>query len=988
MPLTAADILAGPILRRVELNLVSAWIAYTAPQKLPVTLKIYRGIGAGSVSQEVEGTNWDEADNPVVRAGAKLFVALAVWQPTEGTLLEPGHFYSYDIEVGGAGLAALGLLQDGTIPSFGQSHEHKALGYEEHQLPSFLAPPASVSDLRILQGSCRSHSGNGHDALPPIDDLIRDNRVDDAKRPHMLWLTGDQIYADEAAPELIDVIADLRGALFDHDRTRSAETLSIRFKDTDAPSDYPVDLEHFPPSRRGNLLNDVAHFTSTSTEAHAMGYGEFVGMYLTAWCSTGWKWDAENVLKGQLAQYQQYLRDTRDLHYRLLGNPNDPSTPAYEVATSNDPEVVKRYLAAMIPFYHAWRMLPAAWRKIDAHLIDDAVEQAWGKGQDGVPGKMFEPWTSFKNAVLGATATLAPRGDIAVNPTPDAKEARLAAALTPSWYAGRHYFANQDLPNDAQELEELLDKFKKPTFQRRIEKLQWGYAQLARVRRLLANVPVYMVFDDHEITDDWNITPKWRKETANPLARGIIRNGLAAFTLCQGWGNDPRNFKTGKVGRKVLNAIEKLYGEASVADPASAAKDEAEELAQLFDLSDTHLSSDQRMAWHFTYEHADFQFIALDTRTWRGYEIDDNPDIRVGFTMDATATLLTDEALALQIPEQPPATLGPDGITFLIAPAPLIGYPVVESVIQPIINLADMVRLDKGDPFERWDKSFQVGRVNRDPENWGFSPALLAAILERLSTRRRVLVLSGDVHYTFTCRLKYWRFERDPDPHHWPVATTTHFIQLTSSSFRAQRDDLAPIVAIDVLQQLGEITSDVRRMGWSRLDDILAPPPVQPGATAFNYHLSRTLSDAPPTAATDAIPKDALFVRRPEWALDTEMLLDNRPNRFDGLDDRGRPEIKTNGELKERLESLGEFHDWHAKNNLPRHWLWWTNFTQIDFSGSPPNRAHHRKYTFDRGGEFKTTDAFVIVDIPLDDATEAETGARIMVPPDRPDFHP
>ena len=30
-----------------------------------------------------------------------------------------------------------------------------------------------------------------------------------------------------------------------------------------------------------------------------------------------------------------------------------------------------------------------------------------------------------------------------------------------------------------------------------------------RVARVLANIPTYMTFDDHEITDDWNISKKW-----------------------------------------------------------------------------------------------------------------------------------------------------------------------------------------------------------------------------------------------------------------------------------------------------------------------------------------------------------------------------------------------------------------------------------------------------------------------------------------------
>ena len=33
---------------------------------------------------------------------------------------------------------------------------------------------------------------------------------------------------------------------------------------------------------------------------------------------------------------------------------------------------------------------------------------------------------------------------------------------------------------------------------------------LPKVRRALANVPTYMIFDDHEISDDWFLNPTWR----------------------------------------------------------------------------------------------------------------------------------------------------------------------------------------------------------------------------------------------------------------------------------------------------------------------------------------------------------------------------------------------------------------------------------------------------------------------------------------------
>ena len=72
-----------------------------------------------------------------------------------------------------------------------------------------------------------------------------------------------------------------------------------------------------------------------------------------------------------------------------------------------------------------------------------------------------------------------------------------------------------------------------------------GFSNAAKAcRRVMANTATYMLFDDHEITDDWNLDQKWRDTTqANPLARRIIANGLAAYWSFQAWGNAPEMFK-------------------------------------------------------------------------------------------------------------------------------------------------------------------------------------------------------------------------------------------------------------------------------------------------------------------------------------------------------------------------------------------------------------------------------------------------------------
>ena len=49
-----------------------------------------------------------------------------------------------------------------------------------------------------------------------------------------------------------------------------------------------------------------------------------------------------------------------------------------------------------------------------------------------------------------------------------------------------------------------------------------------------------MIFDDHEVTDDWNLSPLWRDRVmTTSLGVTIVRNALLAYALFQDWGNDP-----------------------------------------------------------------------------------------------------------------------------------------------------------------------------------------------------------------------------------------------------------------------------------------------------------------------------------------------------------------------------------------------------------------------------------------------------------------
>ncbi|HEV7211270.1 MAG TPA: alkaline phosphatase D family protein, partial [Blastococcus sp.] len=58
------------------------------------------------------------------------------------------------------------------------------------------------------------------------------------------------------------------------------------------------------------------------------------------------------------------------------------------------------------------------------------------------------------------------------------------------------------------------------------------------IRWLLSTIPSSMIFDDHEMIDDWNTSAAWRREvSAQPWWAGRIRGGLVSYWIYQHLGN-------------------------------------------------------------------------------------------------------------------------------------------------------------------------------------------------------------------------------------------------------------------------------------------------------------------------------------------------------------------------------------------------------------------------------------------------------------------
>jgi hypothetical protein len=229
---------------------------------------------------------------------------------------------------------------------------------------------------------------------------------------------------------------------------------------------------------------------------------------------------------------------------------------------------------------------------------------------------------------------------------------------------------------------------------------------LEPVSRSLAHIPSYMIFDDHDITDDWNLTRGWEEAAyGHPFSKRIIGNTLIGYWLCQGWGNAPEKFIA------LNDEVEQYF---SV--DGYRLQDE---------LIDKILAWDQ---WHYSLATTP-KVIVLDTRTQR-WRSESNAGKPSGL-MDWEALSELQQELINQ-PE-----------VILVSPAPIYGVKMIETIQRFFTFLGLPLVVDA----ENW--MAHSGTAN-----------VMLNIFRHYKTPPHFIILSGDVHYSFFYEVTH-RFRRN-----------------------------------------------------------------------------------------------------------------------------------------------------------------------------------------------------------------------------------
>ena len=311
---------------------------------------------------------------------------------------------------------------------------------------------------------------------------------------------------------------------------------------------------------------------------------------------------------------------------------------------------------------------------------------------------------------------------------------------------------------------------------REVRDIQAFISTLWKVRRAIANVPMYCIFDDHDVSDDWYLNQAWCvRVLGKPLGRRVVQNALLAYAVFQGWGNTPAQFAPGSRGEQLLEAahqwsashgtdaaawetVRRLLGIPTIDAVTGLPKFQSDGQMLILD------RDPEAIPWHYTLQSPCHDVIVLDSRTWRGYPADEMPI--------APPMLLSSTAFNQQLQQSLQVSLKyhPDRIslsesrsrphmTFVVAPTNLFGLQAIDWIQHWYLHRNQVYSRDVGDA-------------------WNIRLSTLAQLLTTLFAHRdSIVILSGDIHYGAAVSLDYYPL---------PASKTSRrqLVQLTSSSLK------------------------------------------------------------------------------------------------------------------------------------------------------------------------------------------------------------
>ncbi|GAB2841740.1 alkaline phosphatase D family protein [Streptomyces deserti] len=259
------------------------------------------------------------------------------------------------------------------------------------------------------------------------------------------------------------------------------------------------------------------------------------------------------------------------------------------------------------------------------------------------------------------------------------------------------------------------------------------------VRWLLSTVPSCMIFDDHDVIDDWNTSAAWLADMrATPWWRERLLSGLMSYWVHQHLGN----LSPGELAADPLYAAVRETPDATDVLRAFAARADADPAS---------------VRWSYRRDFGRVRLVMVDTRAARVLD------------EDARAMLHPGEARWLR--EQALEDRGAYDHLLIGTSLPWLLPQLVHDA--EAWNAA----LCRGEKGARWTRFGEDLRRRADLEHWAAFPASFDALTELIAevgsgpdAPATVCVLSGDVHHAYIAEPSW--------PGHGPDARV---VQLTCS---------------------------------------------------------------------------------------------------------------------------------------------------------------------------------------------------------------
>jgi hypothetical protein len=290
------DILAGPILRRLTKNHLVIWLATSRP--LDISLSLFRH----QDSRCFFSADIQEFSPRPVQIGQHAHIYLIDYVPE--TDFPTDELLEYDLIIHSD-------QEDRTLADC-----IPGLVYKGHKRPIFTVKQKID---HVLHGSCRKPHYPSKDALLRIDEELAETVEQEAGRPALLIMGGDQIYADDVGGPMLVAMHQVSNVLglFPEKLTgamvRDSEEL-LRSKDC-----YYGREDLLPHSKETRTLRDRFFggvrkpiFTAATAHNHVVTLSEIIAMYLLVWSPELWAFvdlDAAEIPEPYVDLYQSERRE-------------------------------------------------------------------------------------------------------------------------------------------------------------------------------------------------------------------------------------------------------------------------------------------------------------------------------------------------------------------------------------------------------------------------------------------------------------------------------------------------------------------------------------------------------------------------------------------------------------------------------------------------------------------------------------------------------